>query len=213
LRNGGLLLNASVYTIDWDKVQTNGVTQNGAAQIVVNGSEARSRGIELSVQARGGDHWTFRGSYAYNESELTADAAGLVDDEDAFAGDRLSGTPEHSGSFYANYNRPLRNGMTLDAGYGFTFTSDVYTRVGLRADGEVLGGYTVHGASMSLSKDNWMATVFADNLTDKFAETSVRLTPAYIGTSPNGAFDMRRYFRDVLRPRSVGVEFRYRFGE
>src|SRR5690606_24662195 len=129
------------------------------------------------------------------------------------AGDRLSGTPEHSGSFYANYNRPLPNGMTLDAGYGFTFTSDVYTRVGLRADGEVLGGYTVHSAALSLSKDNWTATLFADNLTDKLAETSVRLSPAYIGTSPNGAFDMRRYFRDVLRPRSVGVEFRYRFGE
>jgi hypothetical protein len=28
-----------------------------------------------------------------------------------------------------------------------------------------------------------------------------------------GTFALRRYYRDVLRPRSVGVEFRYSFGD
>jgi hypothetical protein len=28
-----------------------------------------------------------------------------------------------------------------------------------------------------------------------------------------GNFTLRRYYRDVLRPRSIGVEFRYSFGD
>jgi outer membrane receptor protein involved in Fe transport len=211
LRDGNLLFNGSVYNIDWDDVQTASVTQNGALPITVNGGGARSRGLELALQARGVEHWSFTGSYAYVNAELTTDAAGLVDGEDAFAGDRLSGTPEHQGSFYANYYRRLPNGLDLDVGYGFTFTSDVLTKVGLRSNGETLGGYTIHNLSVGVSRDNWTATVYADNLTDKFAETAVRNDPTYIANVD--AFALRRYYRDVLRPRSIGIEFRYRLGE
>jgi outer membrane receptor protein involved in Fe transport len=74
----------------------------------------------------------------------------------------------------------------------------------------VLGGYTVHNASATLSKERWSATLYVDNLTDKFAETGVRLDPSYI-RNVNG-FDLRRYFRNDLRPRNLGIEFRYRMG-
>ncbi|HLF13181.1 MAG TPA: TonB-dependent receptor [Gammaproteobacteria bacterium] len=211
LRDGTLLFNGSVYTIDWDDVQTLSTTQNGALPITVNGGGARSRGLELAIQTRGMEHWTFTAAYAYNDAELTTDAPGLVDRADAFAGDRLSGTPQHQGSFYTNYYRALGNGWDLDVAYGFTFSSDVLTKVGLRSDGETLGGYTVHNASVSLSKDAWSASLYADNLTDKFAETAVRLDSSYIGSS--GLFQLRNYFHDVLRPRSIGIEFRYSFGE
>jgi outer membrane receptor protein involved in Fe transport len=109
-----------------------------------------------------------------------------------------------------DYYRRLTNGWDIDVGYGLTASSDVWTKVGLRDNGEVLGGYTVHNVSGSLSKDRWSATLYVDNLTDKFAETAVRLDPSYI-RNVNG-FDVRRYFRNVLRPRSLGVEFRYRVG-
>ena len=209
--NGGaLIFNGAVYRIEWEDVQTLSTTVNGALPIAVNGGEARTEGIELAFQSQGGEHWTFSGSYAYNEAELTSFAAGLVDGEDAFAGDRLSGTPEHQGSFYASYRRALRNGWDLDLGYGFTFSSDVLTKVGLRNNGETLGGYTVHGLSAGFSQDRWSATLYADNVTDKFAETAVRQDPTKIRNV--GGFDVRRYYRNVMRPRSVGIEFRYRVG-
>src|SRR5690606_18962602 len=184
---------------------------NGANPITVNGNDARSRGLELAMQNRIGDNWSLSAAYAYVDAELTEDAPGLVDGADAFDGDRLSGTPEHQGSVYVNYSRPLANGWMLDAGYGVSFTSDVLTKVGLRSDGEALGGYAVHNLSVGLGRDRWSARLFAANLTDKFAETGVRQDPAFI-RDVNG-FDLRRYYRYVLRPLSVGLEFRYRFGE
>jgi iron complex outermembrane receptor protein len=210
-RDGRLSLDADVFNVDWEDIQTLGNTTYGAIPITVNGGSARSRGVELSLQAVTAGPWSFRASYAYTQAELTSYARGLVDGEDAFAGDRLAGTPEQQGSFLATYARPLRNGMSLNASYGLTATSDVLTKVGLRSDGERLGGYTIHSASIGVGRQQWTANLYADNLTDKFAETGVRLDPSYI-RNING-FDSRRYFRNVLRPRTIGIEFRYRLGD
>ncbi|HZF28956.1 MAG TPA: TonB-dependent receptor [Gammaproteobacteria bacterium] len=209
--NGGkLLFNGALYHIDWQHIQTESTTVNGALRIIVNGGKAKSNGVELAFQSHGLEHWSFTSTYAYNEAELTTFAQGLVGGVDALPGDRLSGTPQNQASFYVNYYRRLASGWDLDAGYGLTSSSDVWTKVGLRDNGEVLGGYTVHNVSASLSKDRWSATVYVDNLTDKFAETAVRLDPSFI-RNVNG-FDLRRYFRNDLRPRNLGVEFRYRVG-
>jgi iron complex outermembrane receptor protein len=211
LADGHVLLNAALYSIDWDDVQTQSVTQNGALPITINGGTAQSRGLELSFEARGDGPWSIRGNYAYNEAELTTNAPGLVDGEDAFAGDRLSGTPEHQASIYLGYGRMLNNGWDMQAAWGVSATSDVLTKVGLRANGETLGGYSLHNASVQVSKDQWSATLYGDNLTNKFAETSVRQDQSLIRNV--GGFDLRRYFRNVLRPRSVGIEVRYSFGD
>jgi iron complex outermembrane receptor protein len=211
LNEGRLNFSADVYTIDWQDIQTLGTTVNGAIPITVNGGSARSRGVELALQAVTEGPWSFTASYAYNQAELTSDAPGLVDGEDAFAGDRLAGTPEHQGSFLARYSRPLTNGLSLNAAYGVTATSEVLTKVGLRGGGETLGGYAIHSASVGIGREQWTANLYADNLTDKYAETGVRLDPSYI-RNVNG-FDTRRYFRNVLRPRTVGIEFRYRLGQ
>src|SRR5690606_21249168 len=117
--NGGsLIFNAALYRIDWDGMQTLGEPQEGATPITGNAGEARSQGVELSLQSRGG-RWSFFGACAYNDAKLTKDSIGLVDGVfDGFDGDRLSGTPEHQGSFHAAYSRPLSNGWNLDVGYG-----------------------------------------------------------------------------------------------
>jgi outer membrane receptor protein involved in Fe transport len=210
-REGRLKLNADVYDIDWQDIQTLSRTKNGSAFITVNGGSARSRGLELSLFAATEGPWSFTASYAYNQSELTSDAPGLVDGQDAFAGDRLAGTPEEQGSLSASYSRPLGNGMNLKATYGLTATSSVLTQVGLRDNGETLGGYAIHSASVGISRDEWTASLFADNLTDKYAETGVRSNSFDVGDV--AGFTLRRYFHYVLRPRTVGVEFHYRLGE
>jgi outer membrane receptor protein involved in Fe transport len=204
-----LLVNASVYYIDWDDIQVAGVTVNGGVPITVNGSSARSTGLELSTDWRINDAWQVSLSYSLNDSKLTKDAPGLVDGVDAFDGDRLAGTPEQQGALLVSYARSLPNEWTLEADYGITAISDVYTKVGLRNNGEVLPGFAIHHAAVGLSTERWTARLYADNLLDKFAATSVRQDPTYIRQI--GAFDSRRYFRGVLRPRTVGLEFSYRF--
>jgi iron complex outermembrane recepter protein len=204
---GRLVFNAALYHIDWDKVQTFSTSYYGDLQITVNGGKAETKGLELSLQSHG-QNWTFSGTYARNQARLTSLASGIVDGEDGEPGDRLAGTPEEQASFYAAYHRPLRNGFELNAGYGLSYSGNVITKVGLRSDGETLGGYTVHSLSAGIGHERWSANVFIDNLTDKFAETGVRLDPSYI-RAVNG-FDLRRYFRNVIRPRTIGIEFRYR---
>jgi outer membrane receptor protein involved in Fe transport len=81
----------------------------------------------------------------------------------------------------------------------------------MRSGGERLGGYAIHSASLRLSRDQWSAALYADNLTDKYASTSVRLDPSAVFDS--GDFAVRRYYRNVLRPRTIGLEFRYLLGE
>jgi outer membrane receptor protein involved in Fe transport len=211
LGSGNMRLAAAVYSIDWDDVQTLGTTQNGSLSITVNGGSARSQGLEFSLAAGGAGPWSVLTSYAFNDARLTSDAPGLVNGADAFDGDRLSGTPEHQLSFEIRHEHRLTSGWDLDFSYGVTASSDVLTRVGLRNGGERLGGFSIHSASLSLRRNQWQATLYADNLTDKFAETAVRLEPSSI-RAVNG-FDVRRYFRNVLRPRTIGLEFRYSFGE
>jgi outer membrane receptor protein involved in Fe transport len=81
--------------------------------------------------------------------------------------------------------------------------------VGLRNNGEVLPGFALHNASLGLTTDRWTARLYADNLFDKYAVTSVRRDPSYIRQI--GAFDSRLYFQGILRPRTVGLELSYRF--
>ncbi len=217
-RDGRLRLNADVFDVDWQNIQTLGVTQNGGQVITVNGGGARSRGVEVAMQATTQGPWSFTASYTYDQAELTTNAPGLLDhmvggvleSVDAMAGDRLPGTPEQQGSVSVGYLRPLASGLMLNANYGVTATSDVLTKVGGRADGERLGGYAVHSASVGIGRGQWTADLYADNLFDKFAETGVRVDPSHI-VDING-FASRRYFTYVLRPRTVGVQFRYRLG-
>jgi outer membrane receptor protein involved in Fe transport len=207
--DGALLVNASVYFIDWKDIQVDGSTVNGGAAITVNGSSAQSKGVELTSQWQLTNTLQVSARYSYNDAKLSSFAPGLVDGVDAYDGDRLAGTPEQQGNLFVNYSRPLANGLTFEADYGITAVSDVYTKVGLRSNGEVLPGYAIHSAALGLTADRWTARLYADNLFDKYAVTSVRQDPSYIRQV--GQFDLRRYFQGMLRPRQVGLEFNYRF--
>ena len=77
----------------------------------------------------------------------------------------------------------------------------------------------MHGLSFGLGDGRWSARIYADNLLDKYAVTSVRRDQSYIrrlGTGPDDVvpeqqFASRTYFQSMLRPRTIGLEFDYRF--
>ncbi|HEX5650406.1 MAG TPA: TonB-dependent receptor [Steroidobacteraceae bacterium] len=218
--DGRFLLNAAVYKIDWEDIQVIGTSDVGEVPITVNGGSAETRGLEISTRWRITDALELAASMSFNEAELTSDAPGLVDGADAFDGDRLAGTPEQQGTLLLDYTRPLAIGWDLHANYSLTAVSDVYTKVGLRNNGEVLPGYSLHGAALGLSNGSWTVTLFADNLFDKYAVTSVRRDPTYVRMverfdpdtgDPIASIPSRTYFHSMLRPRTVGLEFAYRF--
>ena len=215
--DGDLTVNAAFFWVEWDKVQLQSTSINGDVPVTVNAGEALSKGLELSSRWQLTENWAAFGSYAYTSAELTEDAPNVVGiraappNADAFDGDRLPGTPEHQASLNINYTQAIAGDLTLDLDYGMTAISDVYTKTGLRGSGESLGGFTIHNAAIKISADQWSVSLYSDNLTNKFARTGVRSDPDFIDTV--GALDvtLRRYYHNVLRPRTIGLDFRYNF--
>ena len=239
--DNSLTLNVSLFMIDWEDLQLDTRSVFGDVSIVGNAAEAESKGLELQYNWQINDAWSVYGTYAYTEAELSQYSPNIVGlrfpplppldpnnptpaeiqdgiRDDAFDGDRLPGTPENQGSINVRYETAFMGDKTLAVNYGVTATSDVITKVGLGSgnelitgepSGEVLPGYAIHNASVSVSQDQWTATLYANNLTDKFARTGVRTDAEYID-SING-FDLRRYYHNVLRPRVIGLDFRYAF--
>lgn len=227
LRNK-LHLNAALFHVKWDDAQVAGATVNGQQIITSNAANAQAQGIEFSGRAVLTGALSTYLTYAYTEAELTSDApflfavadeagSSLQDYYDGKNGDRLPGSPEHSLSFGLNYQTEVLEDKLLDLSYGLTYQSDVYTKVGLRADGEILPGYSISNFSAKLSDDNWSVTFYVDNLFDKYALTSVRRDKGDIGLAKFSSMNVNRtdlqrnYGHYVLSPRQVGLKFNYQF--
>ncbi len=204
-------LNASLFHVDWRDIQVAGVTPFSAEGITLNGGAAVSRGVEVAASAVITGALRLRGSWSYTRAALSQDSPGLLDaGDDAFEGDRLAGAPRGQGSLFASYGTLLGGDAVLELLYGYSYIGDVLTRIGERAGGERLPAYDLHTLTASVSKDAWTLAVYADNLLDEYAVTSVRQTPAQIGRTEEG-FTSRRYFANVLTPRRAGVRLRYTF--
>jgi outer membrane receptor protein involved in Fe transport len=221
--DGRLTLNGSVYYIDWQDPQLAATTVNAQLPIRKNGKGAESQGFDLSVDWLVTDQLSLRANYAYVKAELTdlaPDLIGTIEDDsfapvfvDGLPGDRLPGSPEQQGSVFVSYEMPLGDNE-LRLNYGVSAIGDVLTRTGGRGDGEALPGFAIHQASVEWRRGPWAATLYADNLLDKYAETGARNTPAYIRTSSDidgETVVVRRYYKDVLRPRKVGLRLTYDF--
>ena len=220
--------NAAVFNVKWSDAQIAAVTVNGQENITSNAGAARSQGLEVSTRAILDDNFTLYGSYSYAKAELTEDAPFLfgVKDEQGTAlqsfydgrnGDRLPGAPEQQLSLGLNYETEVLGGKVLNINYGLTAQSDVYTKVGLKADGEVLAGYALSNFSAQLADGNWTATFYIDNMFDKYAYTATRRDKSWAGMAQ---FDdenknlpelQRVYGHYITKPRTIGVKFSYNF--
>jgi outer membrane receptor protein involved in Fe transport len=213
--DGRWLVNAALYLIDWEDIQLLGVSDVGTVPITVNGDTAESMGLELTTRLSVTDNLELAASLTLNDAQLTEDE--VIGGVDARDGDRLPGSPEQQGTFLAIYTLPLANGWDFKADYSFTAVGDVYTQVGgPRTGGESLPGWTVHGASIGVANGPWSARLYADNLFDKYAVTSVRRDPSYIRQIDRvglSSIPSRTYFQSMLRPRTVGLEFTWRFDD
>lgn len=204
-----LLLNGSIYYIDWDDVRIVTEAENASIDIFTNGSSAESTGIELQSQWLVTPRLSLTAAYSYNKAELTDDAPGLVDGVDAQDGDRLPGTPENQLLLGTNYTLPLNDGSHVDFDWSMTYQSNIITKVGKRDNGESLSGFALHNISATWFKDGWTVALYADNVFDEYGETGVR--GDFNDIENVEGFDSRYYFHDIVRPRQFGMRFRYDF--
>lgn len=213
LFDGKLRTTLAFFHIDWDGIQLDGLTENGAIGITVNGGKAVSKGVEFSFNARPFEGFSVQGNWSYTDAYLTEAVPGLLktrtNEFDALPGDRLPGSTKVSGSLGMNYEFPVgEDTMTLS--WTSTYTGDIFTRVGARGGGEILPAYTTHRASIAYALDDTLEfRVYADNLTNKFAVIAVSndLSRRIV----NDGVVSRYYANSVLSPRKVGFEMTKKF--
>ena len=226
-----LHFNAALFMVDWDNAQVGGATFYGQQPITSNAGTAKATGIEISSRVIFSDNLKAYATYAFTKAELTSNAPYLfkVLDDDQLAagvpqsfydgkdGDRLPGSPEQQFSLGVTYSTEVLDGKSLDINYGLTYQSDVFSKVGLRADGEILPGYALSNMSAKISDDNWSVTLYVDNMFDKYAFSSVRRDRGDIGLAKyssmnsNDASIQRNYGHYIVTPRKIGLRFDYMF--
>jgi outer membrane receptor protein involved in Fe transport len=228
--NNKFHFNAAIFNVDWEDAQVGGAaTENGNLPYITNAGTANSQGVEISSRAMLSDNLTAFATYSYAKAELTSDVPGLFRSLDindpayyeysAEDGDRLPGSPETQFSMGLSYSTEIFDDKILDVNYGLTYQSDIYTRAGLKAEGEKLSGYALSNLSATIYGDEWSATLYVDNLFDKYAAASARSTgrdagfaefPEQIGNADT--INMyRAYGHYVVAPRTIGVKFNYFF--
>lgn len=227
LLNNRLHLNAAAFYVKWEDAQIGGATQNGQIPITANAEGgAESTGFELSARAMLSDELSVFGSYALAKAELAGPAPflfGVVADparqawKDGEKGDRLPGAPEHQVAVGAKYTTEVLDDQILDINFGYTYQSDIITRVGLKNDGQTIDGYGLANISAVLSDETWSVTMYVNNLFDEYAVTSVRRSQADIGNArfaddiANRTDLQRNFGYFVSTPLTVGVKFDYKF--
>jgi iron complex outermembrane receptor protein len=202
------------YEINWTGVQVPSQTVNGAIGITVNGADAVSRGFDVQATLRPVRNLTLIGTYSYVDAHLTQDVTGLVVSQgvryDAFAGDRLPGSAKNSGSAQVIYSYPLGGGRRIEANWATIYRGNIYSRVGLRGNGEAIPGYVTHGAALNYITNQFQIGLFADNIFDKYAVTAIGNDISSYNQVRTDVVE-RYYSRGVLTPRRVGVEFRIHY--
>lgn len=224
-----LTLNASIYDIEWSDPQIASATQIGLQPITVNGKGARSRGFELAMVAQPTPRLTVRANYAYTDPKLTELAPALIPEItppgfqstihylDGEPGDRLPGSPNHSGNLYVEYKFPIFGDKSLALGYNLSAQSDVLTSTGGRGGSYTLPAFSRSDISARLigPKGNWSVTAYIDNLFDDFSQTGASSNPNYnqsVSDDSGGVHYVRTFYTYVLPPRSFGLRFEKKFG-
>lgn len=194
-----LLLDASLYYIQWRNLQlqlTNPIT---GIFFYSNGSAAKSQGLELSAQAKPLRGMSIRAFVAWNDAKLTEPlppASAAV----GAAGERLPYSEPFSGNLSLKQTFPL-TGVLRDAtafvggsvsyvGTRLGTFSSVFTSPPVRQD---LPAYTEVDLRGGVDYDTWKVNLYIDNVTDKRG-----VLDGGLDMIPTNAY----YY---IRPRTIGV--------
>jgi outer membrane receptor protein involved in Fe transport len=209
-----LQFTADVFHVKWDGIQVPSQTVNGAVGIIVNASTAVSKGVEFSGQFKITPELSLQGTYSYTDAHLTADAPGVVISQsvpyDTFDGDRLPGSTKHSGSAQLTYTYPLESGADIEASWAATYMGNIYSRIGLRGNGEVIPDYLTHRASITYHGEHFDIGAYVDNIFDKYAVTGINNDISSFNQVRTDVVE-RYYGRSVLTPRRIGVDMRFHY--
>ena len=191
--DGRATLNVSAFQVDWTGIPVK-VILDCDFEAFVNAGEAQSKGVEVDGQLLLADAWRIDYGMSYTQAELTADSAPL----NAQSGDRLPGSPEFSASLGLQADFSMA-GRPMFARADIAHIGEYYNN--LQQSGSAAGDFTTINLSLGAEiNDSVTVDVFARNLTNKEGLTWIE-TELGDGRA------------NYIRPRTIGIELRARFGQ
>ena len=204
-QGGRLVWNTSLFHEIWENIQVAGQDPTGAFGFIGNAGEAEVNGIETEIYFRPSANWDITANLSFlDKFELTEDQISEDVVAPGRAGDLIPRIPELTFGVMAQYNYEL----PLEGWSGYvraetSFKDD--SRTELRPDSpndRDQDSYTITNLRIGFSNDPMGLDLifFAENLFDEDGDV-------FIGVG-NG----EPTFKYTNRPRTVGIEFRKRFG-
>lgn len=218
--NDRIRFNGAVYQLNWQDLQISVLGANGLTQIQ-NAGRARIRGFEAELWTRPVDGLTLTGSMSYNDAQLTK-AYCAVDDTNGCApadvlapkGARLPVSAKLKANALARYEFPV-GGMTAHiqaAGiYEGSRKTDLRTvEGGIKGD---LPSYVTLDTSVGIRSGMWTAEIFATNLLDKraFSTLGLQCLESVCGDPGGQTAIGPKIYRTPIQPRLIGAKVGFRF--
>lgn len=191
-----LRFNGNLYFIQWDNMQVSRFDPQNVSILtfIENAADAEILGLELDGSWIAGDHFTWYGSVSYNDTELTALNAQVI--EMALIGSELPMSPKVQANIRARYDFEIGSYMA-NWQVGVQYAGKSYSSI-VAAERQQQDSYAMANASVTVESDNWRLTLFADNLTDERPQLFI-----------NNQDDITRI--STARPRSIGLTVSYSY--
>jgi outer membrane receptor protein involved in Fe transport len=174
--DGRYVLNASIYTIDWDKQQlTTGTTLSDGrpVTVVVNAGKTEVNGVEVDFTAAVTDQLTVGIGASVNDAEFIEfdDAEQeLFTGDPSVAGNQTPNSARVQGNAYARYEFPFGSDMTGFVRADYAYSSKKYAQIFNYADS---GEQNLINLRAGFSAGNWDMSIFVNNVTDDRTPSTV----------------------------------------
>lgn len=195
--NNSLQFNGAIFFSEIEKLQTtifdpsitNLFFSDNAADAEVKGVEGNFIWAPYDIEGL-----TVSGAFSYLDSEITSV---LTPTNDVRRGDELAFAPEFQGNIRARYEWDVSSGMRAHIMPSINYSAESYSDI-ILINRARIDSWTMGSLSFGVSRDQWLAELFIDNISDERAEIA-----------NNFVFDRHRV--SYARPRSVGFRVSYDF--
>jgi iron complex outermembrane receptor protein len=213
---GAVNYTAALFYIDWTNFQVDATAVASGAAIAVNGSKARSQGIELQLDGSITRDFTYQLGYSYARAEVAQDFAvqdfntshESVSIVTGTSGDPLPNAPKSSLTLALNYAQPapFLDGWDLRWHVAGSYRSSTLSQL-LSTDPNSpppfkIDAFSIWDAAVDLSNRRGLyMALYAQNIGNSLAVT---------GGQDRGAVGVRAEHFFVGRPRTVGLRIGYK---
>jgi len=153
-----MIVNASVYYIDWSNIQLNELTQPSGINFIGNAGEAHIKGVELDAQVKPGDSWDVGGSLSYNDARLVSVNPAAI----ATKGDQLPGSAPLSVVAYTEYDHSIWNDVNFFGRFDVKWGGKQYSNLD-NSTSLTYGSTTNLNLRAGLQWNRYSLSIFANN--------------------------------------------------